>query len=61
MAEICLNCWNKMNNTNHKESRYIISKELDLCECCGEWTKVIICERKHSCFYNLCPPSRYKG
>ena len=46
MAEFCLACWNKINGTNDSESRYIISKDLDLCEGCGEWKRVIVMERK---------------
>ena len=46
MAEFCLECWNKMNETDENEKKYITSKELDLCEGCGEWKHVIIMERK---------------
>lgn len=47
MAELCLNCWNKMNNRNDPPSKYIISKDLQLCEGCGRITNVIIVERKY--------------
>ena len=33
--------------TNDSEKKYIISKELDLCEECGEWVPVIVVERKY--------------
>ena len=46
MAEFCLECWNRLNGTNHSKRKYIISKDLDLCEGCGEWKPVIIIERK---------------
>ena len=46
MAEFCLECWNKLNGTNDNERKYIISKDLDLCEECGEWKPVIVMERK---------------
>lgn len=46
MAEFCLDCWNEINKTNVDEKKYIISKDLDLCEGCGEWKPVIIMERK---------------
>ncbi len=46
MAEFCLDCWNEMNKTNTDEKYYIISKDLDLCEGCGQWKHVIIMERK---------------
>lgn len=45
MAEFCLECWNKINNNNHKENKYIMSVDLELCEECGEFKRVIIAER----------------
>ncbi len=45
MAEFCLDCLNKRNNTNHSKRRYIISNELDLCEGCGEMKQVVIAPR----------------
>ena len=46
MAEFCLDCWNKISGKNHPASKYIISKDLDLCEECGKITHVIIMEKK---------------
>lgn len=46
MAEFCLACWNKLNERNDPAERYIMSKELDLCEGCGKWEKIIVRERK---------------
>lgn len=46
MAEFCLESWNKINDTNDGERKYILSKDLDLCEECGEWKNVIVAERK---------------
>lgn len=46
MAEICLDCWNKINETEDDAKKYILSKEFDLCEECGEWKPVIIMERR---------------
>ena len=46
MAEFCLDCWNRLNNTDDSKNKYILSKELDLCEGCGEWKHVIIIERR---------------
>ena len=37
MAEFCLDCWNRLNETDALPGKYILSKELDLCEGCGEW------------------------
>lgn len=53
MAEICLDCWNKINRTNDSESKYILSKELDLCEECGEWKNVIVTEKKSYIYRKL--------
>lgn len=50
MAEFCLKCWNKINGTNYSKRKYIISKEVCLCEECQELTNVIVVERK---FYYL--------
>ncbi len=49
MADFCLDCWNKMNGTNDDKRKYIISKDLGLCEGCGEFKNVIIAER--FCYY----------
>lgn len=46
VAEFCLACLNKINKTNDSSKKYFISKDLDLCEECGEWKNVIIMERK---------------
>jgi len=42
MAEFCLECWNKIMETNDSPKKFIISKDMDLCEECGEWKKVIV-------------------
>ena len=52
MAEFCLDCWNKLNNIEENENKYVISKDLELCEGCGEWKRVIIMERKAYYMYN---------
>jgi len=45
MAEICLECWNKENQSKDKPIKYILSKELELCEGCGEYKHTIIMYR----------------
>ena len=45
MAEFCLDCWNRINKTKYDERKYVISKDLDLCEGCGERKHVIVMER----------------
>lgn len=47
MAEFCLDCWNKINGTNDDAKKYIISKDLWLCEGCAKWKNVIVAERKY--------------
>ena len=45
MAEICLDCLHKISNAKYGKYKYILSKELDLCEECGEFKPVVIMER----------------
>ena len=45
MAEFCLECWNKINGINDKKWRYILSWEVDLCEECGQYKRIIVTER----------------
>ena len=53
MAEFCLECWNRINETQDDEKKYIISKDFGLCEGCGEWKPVIIAERRSYYRYKL--------
>ena len=45
MAEFCLDCWNKINETKDSKWRYVLSWGKDLCEECGEYKRVIVVER----------------
>lgn len=45
MAEFCLDCWNKINETRGSKLRYILSIDRELCEECGEYKQIIIIER----------------
>ena len=45
MAEICLECWRKLNQEPEPRWKYVLSRKLDLCEECGEWKRVIVRER----------------
>ncbi len=47
MAEMCFDCRNKINAYKLKKSQYIMSKDLDFCEECGEFKHVIVVERKY--------------
>ena len=55
MAEFCLECFNKLANANYTERDFILPDEddLDLCEGCGEWKRVVIVRRKHKLLYDL--------
>ena len=46
MAEFCLECWNKMNGTDDSKWKYTLSWERELCEGCGQWKRVVVCERE---------------
>ena len=50
MAEFCLDCWNKINNSHDSHLRYALSWHKDLCEECGQWKRVIVTERLWSRF-----------
>lgn len=54
MAEFCLDCWNKLNKTRFTEKEYVLSKEPDLCEECGQWKLVIVRVRRIPALYTLC-------
>ena len=45
MAEFCLDCWNKINETNDTKWRFILSLRKEQCEECGQYKRVIIVER----------------
>jgi hypothetical protein len=40
MAEFCLDCYNKLNETNFGEGT--VELDYDLCEGCGEWKLTIV-------------------
>lgn len=42
MAEFCVECWNRLMESDSPPEKYVLSRELDLCEECGEWKKVIV-------------------
>lgn len=42
MAEYCVKCFSKIFNEKPKKGKYILSKEPDLCEGCGEWKQVVV-------------------
>lgn len=42
MAEFCPECYKRMYGEMPKGMQMVVSKELDLCEACGEWKPVIV-------------------
>ena len=46
MAEYCLTCFNRMNQTNYKKDVWIDDEEMSLCEGCGEYKPCIIALQK---------------
>ena len=42
MAEFCPDCWNRINGTDDKKSKYILSEYSELCEGCGQYKPVIL-------------------
>ncbi len=46
MAEFCLQCWNKINGTTYKSFHFVLSKDNDLCEECGQYKPVIVMAKK---------------
>ena len=45
MAEFCFECFNKISGNKQKKWTYIISKDLDWCDVCGEWKHVVVSKR----------------
>lgn len=45
MAEFCLECWNKINESNDPSWKYILSDESEFCEECQQWKRVIVVAR----------------
>lgn len=46
MSESCLECLNKLTRANDPRRKYILSRELDLCEECMQWKPVVIRKRR---------------
>jgi predicted amidophosphoribosyltransferase len=42
VSEICLDCWNKLNETKDPARKYILTWRKELCEDCGQMKRVII-------------------
>lgn len=53
MAEFCLSCWNRLNGRKDSAYQYVLSKDLDRCESCGQITHVIVKARRFPDLYQL--------
>ena len=53
MAEFCEECWKKINYIKDDSIRFVLSKELDLCEECGEYKRVVVKVRRSTFLYRL--------
>ena len=49
MAEFCLECFKKINGPEYAKHKYVLTKELNFCEECGEIKRTVFMERK--CYY----------
>lgn len=46
MAELCLDCLNEFTGRKEKKQKYILSKDLDLCDNCGEWKRIVVMTKR---------------
>lgn len=53
MSEICFDCYNKLSGGKDSKIRYIISRDLDLCEECGKLRPVIIRMKRYYLYREL--------
>ena len=65
MAEFCPDCWNSINGFDEPPEAYVLSREYELCEGCGEWKQVIVRKRNSyilrylwNCLLNRCKNRR---
>ncbi len=43
--EFCLECFRKINGPEYKKRKYVLTKELNFCEECGELKRTVFMER----------------
>ena len=48
MAEFCLECSNRIDDTCYKLEEVVLSKEPNLCEGCGKYKRTVVCIREDS-------------
>lgn len=60
MAEFCLKCWNKWNETDDTEFDVALFWRPDLCEGCGRLVPVVVGPRRFPLLYLLTHLHRLK-
>ena len=55
MAEFCYECLKKVYKTDKDIKKYVLSRELNLCEECGKWKHTVVMERKayYRCIFGV--------
>lgn len=53
MAEFCLECFKKINGPEYEKRKYVLTKELNFCEECGEMKRTVFMERDYYCMRRL--------
>ncbi len=53
MAEFCLDCWNKIHGRHDTERELVLTRELDLCEGCGQWKRTVVTYRGSPLLYDF--------
>lgn len=51
MSEICFDCLQALTGGTEKEKMYIISKDFDLCEECGQFRPVVVRLKKRYIYW----------
>lgn len=49
MAEFCMECLNRISETNFKEEDFIMSEALEFCEECCKFKHIVIVRKKYFC------------
>ena len=48
MAEFCLDCLRELDDREYRKEDFYLSKELELCEGCGQWKHIVLAERRYA-------------
>ena len=50
MAEFCLDCWSSMMEIKPDAKKYVLTRQLEFCEGCGQYKHVIVRFKHRYCF-----------